>query len=470
MRQGQVSVRILACRPSLFEYVVEIVGLLARFIYSLLLMVSAPLIWFWIWLRARKTQANWEIFAAERFGRYPQPWDGRPPVWVHAVSVGEVRAAVPLVQALILRGEQVLLTHMTPTGRAEARRLLAQEISDGAVRQQWIPYDFYGAMRRFFKHFSPHTVILIEREVWPNLVQAATVARVPVVLASARFSERSARQTHRINRLSGGLLKDAYAGLSVVLAQTSEDAQRLFDAGASNVSVCGNLKFDVSLPVIAVQGGQSWRERVARPTVVIASTREGEDARFVSLMTEHSRQSVAAHDDARVLFVLVPRHPQRFDQAARLLDGARLRYARWSMLREDPAAINVVKDLDVILGDTMGELPFFYGASDVAIVGGSFEPHGGQNFIEASAIGKPVIVGPHTRNFKDAVVSAAHAGALVQVQDPAQAVAQAMNWLHEPDQANSVGQAGKSWVATHVGATARIMDSLRVPAGDPGTP
>ena len=440
--------------------------MLARFIYSLLLIASAPLVWIWIWLRARKTNSNWEIFAAERFGRYPQPWDGRPPIWVHAVSVGEVRAAVPLIQALLLRGEQVLMTHMTPTGRAEARRLLAQEISDGVVRQQWIPYDFYGAMRRFIRHFSPHTVVLIEREVWPNLIQAATASRVPVVLASARLSERSARQTQWINRLFGGLLKDTYAAISVVLAQTSDDAQRLFDAGATNVLVCGNLKFDVSLPVVAVQGGQSWRERVARPTIVIASTREGEDARFVSLIAEYVGQSVGAHHGARVLFVLIPRHPQRFDQAARLLDGTKLRYARWSMLRDDPAAINVVKDLDVILGDTMGELPFFYGASDVAIVGGSFEPHGGQNFIEASAIGIPVIVGPHTRNFKDAVVSASHAGALVQVQEPAQATEQAMKWLHEPDEAHKVGQAGKGWVATHVGATARIMESLRAPEGD----
>ncbi len=444
--------------------------MLARFIYSVLLIASAPLVWLWIWLRARKTNSDWEIFAAQRFGHYPQPWDGRPPVWVHAVSVGEVRAAVPLVHALLLRGEQVLMTHMTPTGRAEARRLLAREIGDGVVRQQWFPYDFYGAMRRFIKHFSPHTIVLIEREVWPNLIKAATQAHVPVVLVSARLSERSARQTQWVNRLFGGLLKDTYAGLSAVLAQTSEDAQRLFDAGATNVSVCGNLKFDVSLPVIAVQGGQSWRERVARPTIIIASTREGEDARFAPLIAEHVAQTVEAHNGARVLFVLVPRHPQRFDQAARLLDGVRLRYARWSMLRDDPSALSVVQDLDVILGDTMGELPFFYGASDVAIVGGSFEPHGGQNFIEASAIGVPVIVGPHTRNFKDAVISAAHSGALVQTKEPAQAVAQAIAWLNEPEEANKVGQAGKGWVTTHVGATARIMDSLKAPEGDLATP
>ncbi|AWB34595.1 3-deoxy-D-manno-octulosonic acid transferase [Orrella marina] len=437
----------------------EVAGLVVRLIYSIVLMLVAPLVWFGMGWRARKTEGDWGIFAAERFGCFPQPWDGRPPVWVHAVSVGEVRAAVPLIQSLLLKGDRVLLTHMTPTGRAEARRLLAREISDGQVRQQWIPYDFYGSMNRFLRHFSPRLVILIEREVWPNLVHAARVRRVPVILASARFSERSARQTRRINQIFGGLLRDTYSGLTKVLAQTPEDARRLFDAGAPDVSVCGNLKFDVTLPVVAVQGGQAWHERIARPTVVIASTREGEDARFVPLIAEQVRQPI---EPAGVppLFVLVPRHPERFDQAAGLLDSHRLRYVRWSMIRDDPAALDDVKEMEVILGDTMGELPFFYGASDAAIVGGSFEPHGGQNFIEASAIGVPVLVGPHTRNFRDAVISALQAQALVQVNDPEQALMQALQWLREPDQAHQIGMAGKSWVATHVGATARISEAI----------
>lgn len=437
----------------------EVAGLVARLIYSIILMLVAPFVWLWMGWRARKSGARWEMFAAERFGRFPQPWDGERPVWIHAVSVGEVRAAAPLVQSLLLKGERILLTHMTPTGRAEARRLLAREISEGMVRQQWIPYDFYGSMSRFLKHFSPKLIILIEREVWPNLIHVAGVMRVPVVLASARFSERSARQTQHVNRVFGRVLRKAYAGLTKVLAQTPEDAQRLFDAGAPDVSVCGNLKFDVSLPVVAVQGGQSWRERVARPTVVIASTREGEDARFVPLMAEQSRQP-AGPSGARPLFVLVPRHPERFDQAASLLDSHRLRYVRWSMIRDDPTALEDTREMDVILGDTMGELPFFYGASDVAIVGGSFEPHGGQNFIEASAIGIPVIVGPHTRNFKDAVVSASQAQAIVQVKDPEQAVMQALQWLREPEVAHQIGMAGKSWVATHEGATTRIVEAI----------
>ena len=433
--------------------------MIARFVYSVILMLVGPFVWLWMGWRARQTRDQWDVLAAERFGRFPQPWDGQPPVWVHAVSVGEVRAALPLIQAMLHQGEHILLTHMTPTGRAEARRLLAREIADGQVRQQWIPYDFYGAMRRFLRHFSPRMVVLIEREVWPNLVHAAKVQRVPVVLASARFSEKSARQTERINRLLGGLLRQTYADLTMVLAQTAQDAQRLFDAGAVDVSICGNLKFDVSLPVVAVQGGQAWRARLARPTVVIASTREGEDAGFVQAVAQQVRQSECAAAE-RVLFVLVPRHPQRFDQAAGLLDASRLRYVRWSMVRDDPAALEGIRGMDVVLGDTMGELPFFYGASDVAIVGGSFEPHGGQNFIEASAVGVPVIVGPHTHNFKDAVISAGQAQALVQVKDPVGAVEQAMQWIADPDQARQIGMAGQSWVATHVGATGRMMDRM----------
>ena len=436
-----------------------------RLIYSALLTVLAPFTWIWLWLRQRKTGGDWELFAAERFGRFPQPWDGADPVWVHAVSVGEVRASVPLIQALLLKGERVLLTHMTPTGRAEARRLLAQEISDGLVRQQWVPYDFHAAVKGLIKHFSPKYIILIEREVWPNLIHAAVECRVPVVLASARFSERSARQNRVLNRLLGGIMHQAYSQLSLVLAQSAEDAQRLFDAGARNVTVCGNLKFDVSLPKVAVEAGQLWHQRVDRPILVIASTREGEDALFVPQIKAFCSQPTP--DARRPLVVLVPRHPQRFDQAAGLLDSAGIRYARWSMLRDDPTSMDVAKSLEVILGDTMGELPFFYGTADVAIVGGSFAPLGGQNFIEASAAGVPVIVGPHTRNFKDAVLSASEAGVLVQVTNAEQAMAQARQWMDNPEQAAPFGQHGKSWVASHVGATARIMESLRAFEGEP---
>lgn len=435
--------------------------MLPRLIYSLLLVLLAPLAWLWLLWRARGGSVAWQPWAAERFGRYPQPWDRRQPVWVHAVSVGEVRAAKPLIQALTLQGEIVILTHFTPTGRAEGRRILADEIRRGEVWQQWVPYDFQGSMRRFWRHFNPRMVILVEREVWPNLVHVASEQAAPVILASARLSEKSLKQARRLDRLFGGLLRDTYRGIMLALAQSDADAQRLFDAGVVRVQVCGNLKFDMELPHVAVQAGEHWRERLARPVVALASTREGEDKPLVGQIKAFFEERAAKGDASpSPLFLLIPRHPQRFDEAARLLDAAGCRYARWSVLRDDPGSDDCLKVIDVVLGDTMGEMPFFYGAADMAIVGGSFEPHGGQNFIEACAIGTPVVVGPHVRNFADAVASALEANAIVQVQTPEQAFEQVNRWLGQPDEAQNLGTQAKSWVSNHIGATKRMMQAI----------
>lgn len=441
---------------------------LSRLVYSFLLILAAPVVWAWLLWRHRQSGAQWDIITAERFGRYPQPWDEQAPVWVHAVSVGEVRAAAPLIHALLLQGETVLLTHLTPTGRAEGQRLLAEEIRQGRVRQQWVPYDFAGSVSRFVRHFRPRMAILIEREVWPNLVATVSAAGIPLILASARLSERSFKQALWVNRLFAGLLYDTYAKIDLALAQTEADAARLFDAGLPRVVVTGNLKFDVHPPVVAVQAGRDWRAKLARPVVVIASTREGEDLHLVPLIKAQV-QAAATDTAAKPLYILIPRHPQRFDEAARLLDASGCRYARWSILRNDPLASTALPRLDVVLGDTMGEMPFFYGAADVAVVAGSFEAHGGQNFIEASASGVPVIVGPHTRNFADAVVSAKAAGALVQVNSAQAAFAQVADWLAEPETAKAVGEAGRAWVGQHVGATGRVMEAINELVAVPST-
>ena len=427
--------------------------------YSLLLLLLAPLLWLWLFWRERRGFVAWQPWVAERFGRYPLPWDGHKPIWVHAASVGEVRAAKPLIQALVLQGETVLLTHFTPTGRAEGQRVLAQEIRLGQVWQQWIPYDFESAMRRFWRQYDPRMVILIEREVWPNLIAVAQTHSTPVVLASARLSQKSLKRISTVDRLFGGLLHDAYRGITMALAQSEADAARLFDAGVPRVEVSGNLKFDMDLPHVALEAGRHWRERVARPIVAIASTREGED----KLMVAQIRRLLAQQTEeaaTKVLFLLIPRHPQRFDEAARQLDAAACRYARWSVLRNDPNSQNVLSSIDVVLGDTMGEMPFFYAAADMAIVGGSFEPHGGQNFIEACAIGTAVIVGPHTHNFADAVASAHDAGAIVQVQSPQEAFDRVIVWLNRPEQAAELGLCGRAWVANHLGATQRMVNAI----------
>ena len=423
-------------------------------LYSFLLFIAAPFLWIWMYVRARRAGGDWGILSAERFGHYAQPWDGVAPVWVHAVSLGETRAASSLIRALLERGNRVLLTHMTVTGRAEGARLFAEEIAAGQLLQQWLPYDFARATSDFFEHYRPRLGLLIEREVWPNLIAQAKANAIPMVMVNARFGPEARKHVHQIDRFLGSLMRDAYASLDLVLAQTAEDAARLFEVGVRNIEVLGNIKFDIELPEGAIETGHDWHKALGWPVIAIASTREGEDVVFAQalkrLMTEHTR----------ALFFLIPRHPQRFDDAAAHLDEAGIRYARWSVVRRDSPSAAHIAGAQVILGDTVGEMPFFYAASDIAIVAGSFAP---------------VIVGPHTYNFKQAVVDAVHQGVAVQihghsedaksVEKTAQSAAslaliQAFEWLGDPAGLQQRRQKAKLWVAQHRGATKRTLEQI----------
>ena len=463
---------------------------MAKQAYTLFLRILSPLIWGWMFWRARGASAGWQIFSAERFGTYALPWDGEAPIWVHAVSLGETRAAHALIESILARGDRVLLTHTTPTGRAEGAKQFAAEIATGQLRQQWLPYDFPGATRRFFKHYQPRLGVLIEREVWPNLIGQAQNADVSIILASARFSERAQGHVRRIDQFFLSLMRETYASIDLVLAQTEDDARRLFEVGASNVQIVGNVKFDVVLPTLAVESGRLWRERLNRAVVSVASTREGEDAMFITAIAQQIAHPNLVLEDLPIqfdpmvidvplpilqptaspgqapLFFLIPRHPQRFEEVAQLLTQSGLRFVRWSALRHNPQAESALAEVQVVLGDTLGEMPFFYAASDVAIVAGSFAPHGGQNLIEACAMGTPVIVGPFARNFADAVEGAVAAGAAIQIQrselvDPAlRAVSTALAWLKDPEALRERGRLGQEWVALHTGATARILQQI----------
>ncbi len=386
---------------------------------------------------------------------------------MHAVSLGETRAAQPLLQALLDRGLPVLLTHMTATGRAEGQRLFADAISRGQLRQAWLPYDFPGATRRFMRGYQPRCGLLIEREIWPNLLAAARQAGVPMALVSARYSASSLRQATRM----GSVMREALGSLDMVLAQTAEDAGRLAQAGAPAPVVTGNLKFDLVLPAAQVQAGREWRARIGRQVIAIASTREGEDAPFIDAIKGSGKgpgqpdgnpasdsASGPANNAAGIpadgpLFLLIPRHPQRFDDAARLLSEAGLPYVRRSA--GDPAP-----ETRVLLGDSLGEMAFYYAASDVAVVAGSFAPLGGQNLIEACAAGVPVIVGPHTFNFQQAAEDAIAAGAVMRKADPAQAVDAALAMLKDEARRQEASHAARAWFELHAGATRRTMDAL----------
>ncbi|MEI2415788.1 3-deoxy-D-manno-octulosonic acid transferase [Orrella sp. JC864] len=418
----------------------------SRAVYTLALRALAPALWLWMARRARSAGGQWQILGRERFGRHDRPPFAARPVWVHAVSLGETRAAQPLLHALLARGLPVLLTHVTATGRAEGQRLFAAAIAQGQLAQAWLPYDFPEAADRFLAHFQPRCGVLVERELWPNLLAAARRRGVPMTLASARFSESSLAQA----RWLGAALREALGGLQAVLAQTGADARRLALAGARDPQVVGNLKFDVQLPAAQLQAGRAWRAALDRPVLAVANTREGEEAPLAQALARW----LQAAGQARPLCLFVPRHPQRFEQAAQALAQAGLAVVRRSAGQlPGPQA-------QVLLGDTLGEMPFFYAAADVAIVAGSFAPLGGHNLIEACAAGLPVIVGPHTHNFKQAVEDAVAAGAALRADDAAQAVSQAASLLEDAARRARMGEAARAWTAQHAGATGRILAAL----------
>ena len=348
--------------------------------------------------------------------------------------MGEARAAAPLVRALAaaLPGHQILVTCTTAAGRETLKQVYGESVGSA-----YLPYDFPGAVQRFIEHFRPRLGVLMETELWPNLLAACAANRVPVVLANARLSERSARGYARWARLA----RPAFASLAAVCAQSEADAQRLRALGAPRVEVTGNLKFDVQPDPAQVNAGIAWRRGLGRPVLLLASTREGEEPTLLDAL----RRQADARDDS-LLVMVVPRHPQRFEQVAELAQSRRTR-------AEFPAPGE-----RVFLGDTMGEMPFYYGACDVAVIGGSFEPLGGQNLIEALAAGAPVVTGPHTFNFAEATRLALEAGAAIQARDASEAIGGALRLIRDSGRRKAMSEAGKALCAAHRGATARHLN------------
>ncbi len=395
----------------------------------------------------------------ERFGHYTQarPVGAAPLVWVHAVSLGETRAAAILLAALRPRlpGMRLLLTHGTATGRAEGGRLLQA----GDV-QVWQPWDSPGAVRRFLAHWRPDVGVLMETEIWPNLIREAAARGVPLALANARLSDRSLRGARR----AGALLRPAYRALSAVWAQTEADAARLRALGAGPVTVLGNLKFDAQPAPELLARGRAWRAGSDRPVVMLASSRDGEEAEFLKQIKalELSGQASEAIENVAteaaapaVQWLIVPRHPQRFDDVAAAVAAAGLSLSRRSAWHALPEAA------EVWLGDSLGEMAAYYALADVALLGGSFAPLGGQNLIEAAACGCPVLMGPHTFNFAQAAELAQAAGAARRVADLAQAVHAARALLADAPARAAMRAAAQDFAQAHRGAAARSAEALQ---------
>ncbi|HXJ50288.1 MAG TPA: lipid IV(A) 3-deoxy-D-manno-octulosonic acid transferase [Burkholderiales bacterium] len=398
-----------------------------RRLYSALLALSMPLILLRLWWRGRR-EPGYRRHVGERLGRYDVPGAERL-VWVHAVSVGEARAAAPLVRALqgALPGHRILMTCTTAAGRDTLRQVYGDSVQAG-----FVPYDLPSAVQRFLGHFRPRLGVLMETEVWPNLIDACAAAGIPLVLANARMSEKSARGYARLRRLT----RPAFAALTAVCAQSSADAERLRALGAARVQVSGNLKFDAAPNPAQLAAGRAWREALGRPVLLLASTREGEE----KLLFQHLDLL-----SGEVLVLVVPRHPQRFDEVAGLAQSRRTRNAV-------PAATD-----RVYLGDTMGEMAFYYAAADVAVIGGSFLPLGGQNLIESLACGTPVIVGPHMFNFAEATELAVAAGAALQVESPEAALIAAAALLQDVNRRRAMSEAGWKFCEVHRGAAERQL-------------
>lgn len=424
-----------------------------RRLYSIAWYLALPLVLIRLWIRGRK-EPGYRQHIGERFGCYARrsaEQARRKHIWVHAVSVGETRAAEPLINALIQANPDatILLTHMTSTGRATGHALFGQ--SGSPVVQSYLPYDTAWFVDRFIRHFSPAICILMETEVWPNLIAQCVAHGVPVALVNARLSERSLAKAQRLS----GLMLHAAKSLSCVAAQTEADATRLRKMGAPNVMVTGSIKFDVTPPEAMQEKGARLRKLIgARPVLLCSNTREGEEALILD--------AFASLDMPDVLLMIVPRHPQRFDDVARMIEERGLTLFRRSSLPDDMQGGHLPAQVQVLLGDSMGEMFAYYAACDVACIGGSLLPLGGHNLIEACSLGKPVLIGEHTFNFSVSTNDAIAAGAALRVANGADLMQQARRLLQEPAVRDAMGKKAQAFALKHRGATGRTMYVLQL--------
>jgi 3-deoxy-D-manno-octulosonic-acid transferase len=408
-----------------------------RFFYSLLLYLVLPFVplkLLWRGIKQPEYRQHWR----ERLGFYTLAVK-TPVIWLHCVSVGETRAAAPLIKALLKKypSHQLLLTHTTPTGRTTSEQLFGD-----SVKRVYLPYDLPFAVKGFLKHFKPALGMLMETELWFNLISGCKAQNIPLLLINARLSEKSARGYTKL----GNLVSEGLQGFSAIASQTEQDAERLKQLGASHVSVVGNLKFEVHPPEDAAVKGQVLRDLFgsSRPIFLAASTREGEESIILD--------ALANLKIPHLLTVIVPRHPQRFNEVEALLQQRNLPYQRRSTLKEIARA-----DTPFILGDSMGELFSYYASADICLVGGSVLPYGGQNLIEAMRMAKPVLIGEHTFNFKEVTERAIAKCACWRVNNPKEMRKAIQTLVDNPQKQLEMGQAGLALCMASQGATKKTL-------------
>jgi 3-deoxy-D-manno-octulosonic-acid transferase len=414
-----------------------------RTVYTAILYLLLPLVMLRLLWRGIRAPAYWRRWS-ERFGYFPTR-TATPTLWIHAVSVGEAIAAFPLVTALRSRYPQlpVVMTTTTPTGSARVREQFGTDVAHG-----YLPYDLPSAVQRFIARTRPVLAVVMETEIWPNLFHHCQSQHIPIVIANARLSERSARRYQRIAALTRRTLSD----VTLFAVQTAADAARFQALGAAptQLRVTGNIKFDINIPADARHQAATLRAQwgAERPVWIAASTHAGEDEPVLAAY-EQIRASVP-----QLVLILVPRHPERFDRVAALCVSRGFHVARRSLKKDcDPST-------EIYVGDTMGELRMLCAAANIAFVGGSLVAVGGHNVLEPAALGIPVLFGPHMFNFVEAADLLLAAGAAVQVEDSETLARGVLAYLLAPDRGATAGANGLKVVEENRGALRHQVDLI----------
>lgn len=413
-------------------------------LWSLLWTIGLPFVLLYLRRRGRK-DALYARHMAERFGRYRDPLPDA--VWIHAVSLGELRSAVPLIRALLARGERVVTTHFTPAGRREAERVFAVDIARGRLRPVWVPFELSWCFKGFFRSFQPRLGLVMEIEIWPRLVFAARDARIPLYMCNAQYPVKSIARDARLP-----LRPAVMRGFAGALVKSEVQADRFAAVGVRNIHVTGELRFDQPIPPALVAAAAVARPALTRgrPILCFASVVEGEDDIYLDAVR------IALAGPVPPLVIYVPRKPERFDDTAGLLGARGLRYVRRTEVFGETLAPREIPPADILLGDSLGEMYFYLALADRVVTGGGFTPHGAHNIIEPLALGKPVIVGPEIHTIEYPAVEAIAAGVCFHAQNP-QDLARALTPEGWPGPSP---QAIQAFLAAHSGATGKMIRVL----------
>ena len=413
-----------------------------RHIYTAALYLALPIVLLRLWWRGRRSPAYRQRWS-ERLGVVPGP-QRQGSLWIHAVSVGETIAALPLISGLAARYPErpLMVTTTTPTGSERVRATLGQ-----TVHHSYLPYDLPGPLARFFDRVDPSVLVIMETEIWPNLFRACSRRQVPLIIANARLSARSFRGYRRVRGLVAATLADVH----LIAAQSQADADRFVALGApaDRVRVMGNLKYNLSVKPEDIEAGDAWRQALGsnRRVIVAVSTHRGEDGVVLDAF-DRVRAEIP-----HTALILVPRHPERFDEVSALCEDRGFEIVRRS--RGEPTS-----KCDVFLGDSMGEMMRYLAAGDVAVVAGSFQAVGGHNVLEPAALGLPVVFGPHMFNFEAAAAEVLASGAGRKVADAASLSAALLELLGDDRVRRRAGKAGLAMVERNRGALDGLSDAV----------